>query len=288
MNNEDILLKERLRFCKNCVHRKNNLQTGILCGLTDQKPDFDRFCKDYVENTAVIEKERARDPMKLNRSSTWITASVVISIVLLGLKVARSVARYNKNNNPPEQSQYDKYFQEQQEKAYQRRHHVNTINYLSDRNRQAHFSKKLIEDTVVVLNKKMTLKLPDGFYLSIADDDTQLPVRATSRGYYFIYNKVDKNVDESLFQQWKTFRNRLIRQYPSSELSVSNIDSLTTSEQIDRVHFEIKNKVDNIIGVARIIDHNNERYFFQLISDSKGASYSQLYRFLNYYVKIKK
>ena len=288
MNKEDIVLKERLRFCKNCVHRKNNLQKGILCGLTNEKPNFETFCKDYVENTAAVEKSRERDKMTLNRSSTWITASVVISVVLLGLKIARSVARYNKNNNPPEQSQYDKYFQEQQEKAYQRRHHVNTINYLSDRNRQAHFRKKLVKDTAIVLNEMMTLKLPDGFYLSIADDNTELPVRATSRGYYFIYNKVDKNENYPIFEQWKTFRNRLVRHYPSSTLTVSNIDSLTTPENIERVHFEIKNKVDRIIGVARIIDYKNERYFFQLVSDVKGASYSKLNRFLNYYVKIKK
>ncbi|WP_298755523.1 hypothetical protein [uncultured Psychroserpens sp.] len=288
MNNEDILLKERLRFCKNCVHRKNSLQVGILCGLTDKKPNFDGFCKDYVEDSALLKKEKERDRMKLNRSSSWITASVVISIVLLGFKIIRSVARYQKNNTPPQQSQYDKYFEEQQERAYQRRHHVNTLNYLSDKYRNAHFSKKLIEDTVVVLNQRMKLNLPDGFHISISDSDTDLPVRATSRGYYFIYNKIEKDKTKSLFNQWKTFRNRLVNQYPSSELTVSNIDSSTVSDNIDRINFEIKNKVDRIIGVARIIDHNNERYFFQLVSDSKGANYSQLYRFLNYYVKIEK
>ena len=48
-------LEAQLNFCKKCLNKKLSLQTGIVCGLTNQKPTFEKEClefkldEDYVE-----------------------------------------------------------------------------------------------------------------------------------------------------------------------------------------------------------------------------------------------
>ena len=34
-------------FCKKCQHYDFNFQSGILCGLTNRKPDFDQVCMQF-------------------------------------------------------------------------------------------------------------------------------------------------------------------------------------------------------------------------------------------------
>ena len=43
----------QLAFCKKCNNRKMDLQTGILCSLTDQKADFEGTCNDFQEDPEV-------------------------------------------------------------------------------------------------------------------------------------------------------------------------------------------------------------------------------------------
>ena len=43
----------QLAFCKKCTNRKMDLQTGILCSLTDRKADFEGTCGDFQEDPEV-------------------------------------------------------------------------------------------------------------------------------------------------------------------------------------------------------------------------------------------
>ena len=39
----------RMQICKNCTKKKLNLQRGLLCSLTDEKPAFEGECENYEE-----------------------------------------------------------------------------------------------------------------------------------------------------------------------------------------------------------------------------------------------
>ncbi|WP_299458582.1 RDD family protein [uncultured Microscilla sp.] len=49
-----------LQFCKVCQHQKFNLQEGIVCGLTDKKPDFADTCAHFVEDQEKKERVEVR------------------------------------------------------------------------------------------------------------------------------------------------------------------------------------------------------------------------------------
>ncbi len=49
---------EHLAFCKVCKNQKFEPEQGIICGLTNSIADFDGYCKDFEEDSNLIE-ERA-------------------------------------------------------------------------------------------------------------------------------------------------------------------------------------------------------------------------------------
>lgn len=48
-------MTEKIRFCKRCVHREMDFKRGVLCGMTREKPTFERECPDYGEDPAYRE-----------------------------------------------------------------------------------------------------------------------------------------------------------------------------------------------------------------------------------------
>ncbi|KAB1065995.1 inorganic phosphate transporter [Salibacter halophilus] len=51
--------RQRLELCKKCLNRKFDTKTGVVCGLTDEKPTFDETCPDFKKDTSV--KDRVDD-----------------------------------------------------------------------------------------------------------------------------------------------------------------------------------------------------------------------------------
>lgn len=45
--------EEHLRFCKICIHRKKDLNVGIVCGLTDRIAVFQEECATFQQNTKL-------------------------------------------------------------------------------------------------------------------------------------------------------------------------------------------------------------------------------------------
>ena len=45
-----------LRFCLICKNRGWNLQTGVICGLTQNSPEFGEECSEYINDRAEFEK----------------------------------------------------------------------------------------------------------------------------------------------------------------------------------------------------------------------------------------
>jgi hypothetical protein len=46
---------EQLEFCKKCTNRKMDFQKGLVCGLTNEKADFEDTCPDFNEDTNIEE-----------------------------------------------------------------------------------------------------------------------------------------------------------------------------------------------------------------------------------------
>ena len=62
-----MTLDQQLAFCKKCTNRKMDFQQGILCNLTDRKPDFadecpnfnlDKHVKEMVSEEAIAEENQ--------------------------------------------------------------------------------------------------------------------------------------------------------------------------------------------------------------------------------------
>lgn len=47
-------------YCKRCVNKKFG-STGIVCGLTDEKPSFTDSCPDFQLSEKVVKMERSEE-----------------------------------------------------------------------------------------------------------------------------------------------------------------------------------------------------------------------------------
>jgi uncharacterized RDD family membrane protein YckC len=47
---------EHLNFCSICIHQKDGMRKGIICGLTDQIADFEDTCDSFAEDPEVVEQ----------------------------------------------------------------------------------------------------------------------------------------------------------------------------------------------------------------------------------------
>ena len=55
-----MTMSQRLRYCKVCSNRKMDIQTGIYCGKTGQKPGFEGKCESFIVDREELKKEKAR------------------------------------------------------------------------------------------------------------------------------------------------------------------------------------------------------------------------------------
>ncbi len=55
-----LSLSQKLQYCKLCTNRKTNLQTGMICGLTEAKPDFAVKCGKFSPDEVAIKQEMAK------------------------------------------------------------------------------------------------------------------------------------------------------------------------------------------------------------------------------------
>tara|TARA_R110002049_G_scaffold308657_1_gene513341 strand:+ start:1113 stop:1508 length:396 start_codon:yes stop_codon:yes gene_type:complete len=50
-------LKERLEFCTICENRKVDFKTGLVCNLTNQKPEFENNCEFFKKDEKEAERK---------------------------------------------------------------------------------------------------------------------------------------------------------------------------------------------------------------------------------------
>ena len=78
-----MTLEDRLKYCKVCKNRGFDIKSGILCNLTQEKPQFEETCDTYDEN----EYERRRQKEYLlnerlsSRANRYSTFPWLVSLV---------------------------------------------------------------------------------------------------------------------------------------------------------------------------------------------------------------
>ena len=51
-------LKDKIKICATCQNRKMDIKRGVVCSLTDEKPEFEVQCPEYNSDTAAIECQK--------------------------------------------------------------------------------------------------------------------------------------------------------------------------------------------------------------------------------------
>lgn len=64
---KELAMEDKLFFCKQCKNKSFNKFLGVVCGLTDRRPEFKTVCKDYSLHKGFELKES----QKLERREQW-------------------------------------------------------------------------------------------------------------------------------------------------------------------------------------------------------------------------
>lgn len=78
----------KLELCKKCKKRKFELQRGIICGLTNEKPSFENNCPDFENDETVIEFKRS----DLNPNNQRAKIALSMIGIVLGLEIISLVS----------------------------------------------------------------------------------------------------------------------------------------------------------------------------------------------------
>ena len=52
-----MTLKEKLKFCTICENRKVDFKTGLVCNLTNEKPNFENNCEFFKKDEKEAERK---------------------------------------------------------------------------------------------------------------------------------------------------------------------------------------------------------------------------------------
>lgn len=51
-------LKDKIKICATCQKRKMDIRRGVVCSLTDEKPEFEVQCPEFNSDTTAIERQK--------------------------------------------------------------------------------------------------------------------------------------------------------------------------------------------------------------------------------------
>ncbi len=292
-------IKDQLAFCKICSHQENNIQHGILCNLTHRKPDFEFRCthfkkditqfekiEDNLNQEITFNKELSLDkekPVSESNPNKHITLWILLASVLIIIKLSFEYKKIQKNKVLIDDFKKEKLYNERElsKKTNPKKKQQKAIYYLVNKNRVKIKRKKVIKDTSFMVAKRLKLVIHKKYYMSIVNND-ELPVLAIYRGYSFTYNKVLKNKSQSLSEQWIEYRRILAPKIKVFDVKKYEFEGM----KIEEKNFVISG-ARKIYGVAKLIEIDDERFFFHYFFKQEFEDYHMLRKYLNYYVKLK-
>jgi hypothetical protein len=89
--------QEQLEFCKKCEKKTLDLKVGIICSLTNAKPNFGDSCKDFVVDPAEAQKMIAREMLTKEaeeaiKMPVW---QIVLSVIIAIVAIVRLIMAFN-------------------------------------------------------------------------------------------------------------------------------------------------------------------------------------------------
>lgn len=87
-------LKTRLISCKQCENRKFDSAVGIVCALTQRKPNFENTCKTFVVDEKEAQKMAAKqyvaqEENKSGNISIWGILGIAFIVIRILIRLAK-------------------------------------------------------------------------------------------------------------------------------------------------------------------------------------------------------
>ncbi len=80
--------EERIKVCSTCRKRKLNMETGLVCELTDEKPVFEDTCPSFDEDTQEVERIKEKEKqVEDSKEVNGFLAFYVAFLVPMGILV---------------------------------------------------------------------------------------------------------------------------------------------------------------------------------------------------------
>jgi hypothetical protein len=86
-------LKERLVLCKQCQKKGFDPTLGVICSLSNAKPNFESNCSDFVIDPKEAQRMAAKTENIEEEKSKNYTIWVVIGVILIILRIILRMAR---------------------------------------------------------------------------------------------------------------------------------------------------------------------------------------------------
>ncbi|MEM6718388.1 MAG: hypothetical protein AAF611_03635 [Bacteroidota bacterium] len=150
---------------------------------------------------------------------------------------------------------------------------------------------QLQKDSLFPIVPNVNVRLFKGFHLYDTSVLKNTAIFAKFAKYYFFYDRVEKSSTTTMSRQWENMRNTLINRMTPSVFSQEEIKNYTFKDiQIEEHDFKILFDSGELHGVATLVEFEDTRYFFHLISKEKPETHFRrtfLRKYLDYYLKIR-
>lgn len=77
----DRTLEEKIKTCESCVNCKRTLDRGIVCKLTDDKPNFEDACDSYKQKRKA--KHSSSSALGENDFKTFIRLLIIVPVIIV-------------------------------------------------------------------------------------------------------------------------------------------------------------------------------------------------------------
>ncbi|MGH1386093.1 hypothetical protein [Kordia sp.] len=95
-------MNDKIEFCKTCTNRSFSSSKGIVCGLTNEKPNFVLSCSDYErdikEEKKIADRQAIIDAGEIydDKGKPMPTWRIVLSVIIFLIVIARLAMRCSK------------------------------------------------------------------------------------------------------------------------------------------------------------------------------------------------
>lgn len=78
--------QEKIEICSSCKNRKMELKRGLICSLTNDKPQFEQMCDAYSEEERIVKERIKNTPSSVTKSpESKIFAAIAVYFAVLAL-----------------------------------------------------------------------------------------------------------------------------------------------------------------------------------------------------------